>query len=85
MLGAHAKNTNGITKLTELAELVRLATLAKSGPEFQENVPHQKLLAKLYQKLFKTASLELMATSHPLCVVHSVQSESSHTFELLAV
>ena len=73
-----------MTKLTELAELVRLATLAKSGPEFQENI-HQKLSAKLYQKLFKTASLELMATSHPLCIVHSVQSESSHTFELLAV
>ena len=57
-----------MTKLTELAELVRLATLAKSGPEFQENIHHQKLSAKLYQKLFKTVSFELMATSRPFCI-----------------
>ena len=74
-----------MAKLTELEELVRLAPLTKSGPEFQENIPLQKRSAKLYQKLFKTTSLELMATSHPLCVVHSVQSESSYTFELLVV
>ena len=39
-----------------------------------------KTSAKLYQKRFKTASFELMATSHPLCIFHSGQSEGSHTF-----
>ena len=71
--------------MAKLTELVRLATLAKSGLEFQEDIHHQKLSAKLHQNLFKTASLEFMAISHPFCVFHSVQSESSHTFELLAV
>ena len=52
-------------------ELSRFSLFA--GPEFQEKINRQKALAKPYQKLFKTASLELMTTSRPFCVFFHAQ------------
>ena len=50
-----------------------------AGPEFQEKINRQKALAKPYQKLFETVSLELMTTSQSpfLCLFSTLKSDKN--------